>query len=214
MDTKTKLVIFDLDGVLTDTAEFHYAAWKMLADDLGIYFDKKINERLKGISRLESLDIVLENADRKFTDKEKEEMAYNKNEQYKALLEDMTPDALLPGVLDTLNCLKENDIKIALASASKNAFTVISKLGIEGYFDYIVDVTKIKKGKPDPEIFFIAANTLGIDVQNCVGVEDSSAGVKAIKSAQMKAIGIGDKATLHEADVVVDGLVELMAIIA
>lgn len=197
---KLEAVIFDLDGVITDTAEYHYLAWKMLADRIGVEFDQEFNEKLKGIGRMESLELILEKSNTAYTDAEKLEMAKEKNDYYVKLIEKITPNEILPGILDLLKELKENNIKIGLASASKNALTVLERLEIKEYFDYIVDAAKVKKGKPDPEIFMTAAEALNVPYQNCIGVEDAQAGVAAIKSANMFAIGIGDSEVLKEAD--------------
>lgn len=186
-------VIFDLDGVITDTAAYHYLAWKRLADELDIYFDAEINESLKGVDRMASLEIVLKNSDKKFSEAEKSELADRKNSYYRELLSKMTPKDILPGVIDVLKKLKGQNIKTALASASKNAFMVVDKLELRGYFDYIVDARLIKKGKPDPEIFLTAAEHLDTPPERCIGVEDARAGIIAIKAAGMYSVGIGDK---------------------
>ncbi len=201
-----KGVIFDLDGVLTDTAEYHYQAWKRLAEKLGIYFDRKINERLKGVSRRDSLDVILENSTKTYTLEEKVKLTDEKNTDYVALIQNMTAEELLPGGKELLKFLKQEGYKIALASASKNAFTVIKNLDIEDYFDYIVDVAKVKKGKPDPEIFLTAAMEIGLDPKFCIGVEDAQAGIQAINQAGMFAVGVGDKDSLKGADVVIQNL--------
>ena len=206
MGLEIRAVIFDLDGVITDTANFHYKAWKQLADELGIYFDEMMNESLKGVDRMGSLEKVLEGGDRTYSAEEKAALADRKNEYYKELIHTMAPSNILPGVLEVLKLLKEKGIRIGLASVSKNAFTVIDKLGIRDYFDYVADAAKIKKGKPDPEIFLKVAENLGIDVKHCIGVEDAEAGIRAIKSANMYAIGIGDRRILHQADDVIKGL--------
>lgn len=199
-------IIFDLDGVITDTAALHYAAWKKLADQLGIYFDEAINESLKGIDRMASLEIILKKSAKQYTNEEKLQMADKKNSYYKQLVEQMTPNDILPGVKNLLKQLKAQNIKVALASASKNAFTVIDKLGLQQDFDYIVDAGKLKHGKPDPEIFLTAANGLHVPCGKCIGVEDASAGIKAIKAAGMYAVGIGSPELLFEADDVISGL--------
>lgn len=199
-------VIFDLDGVITDSARFHYKAWKRLADELEIYFDEEINERLKGIDRLGSFEIILERSREKYTEEEKLKLADRKNEYYKELINTMSPEDLLPGAINTLKDLKEKGLKTGLASVSKNAFSVIARLKIGEYFDYIADAAKIKKGKPDPEIFLTVAHNLGLKPENCIGVEDAEAGVKAIKSAGMYAVGIGDSKILYGADDVIPGL--------
>jgi len=196
-------IIFDLDGVITDTAALYYAAWKRLADELGIYFDKAINESLKGVDRMASLEIILKKSDGQYTNEEKLLLADKKNGYYKQLVEQMTPNDILPEVKTLLEKLRTRNVKIALASASKNTFTVIDKLGLQPYFDYIVNVGKIKCSKPDPEIFITAANALLVPCDKCIGVEDAKAGIKA---AGMFAVGIGSLEILCEADDVISGL--------
>jgi beta-phosphoglucomutase len=199
-------VIFDLDGVITDTARYHYLAWQKIATELGIYFDEQINERLKGVERLRSLEIVLEKTKKQFSEAEKSWWADRKNEYYKELIATMTPAEIAPGTRELLIALKEKGIKIGLASVSKNAMTVIQKLQIKDFFDYIADAVQIKKGKPDPEIFLTVAKNLQTEVIECIGVEDAVAGIKAIKAARMYAVGVGDPLILSEADDVVAGL--------
>ncbi|EGD51699.1 beta-phosphoglucomutase [Thermoanaerobacter thermohydrosulfuricus] len=201
-------VIFDLDGVITDTARYHYLAWKKLADELGIYFDEVINERLKGVSRLQSLEIILEKSDKKYSQEEKEYYANKKNEYYKEMIKRITPEDLLPGVERFIEELKKRGIKIAIASVSKNAFTVVENLKIRDQFDYIVDANEIKHGKPDPEIFLNAAKHLGIPPEKCIGIEDSAAGITAIKKAGMFAVGVGNPETVKEADLILKDLSE------
>lgn len=208
MSEKYGAVVFDLDGVITDTAKYHYKAWKKLADELNIYFDEKINEQLKGVDRMSSLEIVLRKSDKKYTDEEKAKFAFTKNEYYKGFVAGMTPADMLPGALDTLKSLKARSIKTALASASKNAFTVIDKLELRPYFDYIVDARTVTRNKPDPEVFQKAAAGVGVPCEKCIGVEDAKAGIEAIKSAGMYAVGIGDKKILKAADDVILGLYE------
>lgn len=201
-------VIFDLDGVITDTARYHYLAWKKLADELEIYFDEVINERLKGVSRLQSLEIILEKSDKKYSQEEKEYYANKKNEYYKEMIKKITPEDLLPGVERFIEELKKRGIKIAIASVSKNAFTVVENLKIRDKFDYIVDANEIKRGKPDPEIFLNAAKHLGIFPEKCIGIEDSAAGITAIKKAGMFAVGVGNPETVKEADLILKDLSE------
>lgn len=172
--SKLEAVIFDLDGVITDTAEYHYKAWKKLADKIGAPFDRELNEKLKGIGRIESLELILEQSNKKCSNQEKLILAQEKNEYYKRLIQDITPNDLLPGIHLLLKELKENGIKIALASASKNALTVIDKLELGEYFDSIADAAEVKKGKPDPEIFMTAAEQLDVSYQNCIGIEECS----------------------------------------
>jgi beta-phosphoglucomutase len=213
MNKRWQAVIFDLDGVLTDTAEYHFRAWKKIADAEGIYFDSLINERLKGIDRINSLEIILENARRQYSSAEKEQLLHTKNEHYLNLISKMTPSDLLPGALETLTALKELGFKLGLASVSKNAGTVITRLQITDYFDYIADATQIKRGKPDPEIFLTVATHLEIEPAKCIGVEDSIAGIKAIKAAGMLAVGVGKPEILNEADLVIADLREFMKVV-
>lgn len=199
-------VIFDLDGVITDTARYHYLAWKKLADELKIYFDEVINERLKGISRIESFEIILEKCDRKYSNEEKEYYANKKNEYYKEMIKNITPEDLLPGVVDFIDELKKRGIKTAIASVSKNAFAVIENLKIINKFDYIVDANEIRNGKPDPEIFLNAAKNIGISPERCIGIEDSAAGITAIKRSGMFAVGVGNPETVKDADLILKDL--------
>lgn len=197
---KLEAVLFDLDGVITDTAEYHYLAWKQLADELEIPFDRVVNERLKGVGRLDSLDIILAAAGVSLPLAKRVALADKKNEVYKQLIEGITPAGLLPGIAQLLEDLKQNQIKIGLASASKNALTVIGKLQIRDYFDVIVDAASLQKGKPDPEIFLRAADELKVPYRNCIGIEDAEAGVQAIHAAGMCALGVGTEAAMAQAD--------------
>jgi beta-phosphoglucomutase len=201
-----KAVIFDLDGVITDTAHYHFVAWKALAESLDISFDAAFNEELKGIDRMGSLERILAKSRKQFSDEEKRQLADSKNRHYQQLIETMTPKDLLPGAVDTLRAVRAAGLKIGLASASKNAASVLARLGITDMFDHVVDAALVLRGKPDPEVFLKAADYLRVAPRNCLGVEDSVAGVQAIKSAGMKAVGIGDPAVLTEADVVIPGL--------
>lgn len=200
---RLEAVIFDLDGVITDTVEYHYLAWKQIADELNIPFDRKYNENLRGISRMESLELILKRGDQQYSLDEKLKLAEKKNEYYQQLINKMTPADLLPGIGSLLQELKAKGIKIGLASASRNARNVLDKLQIADYFDYIVDPTTLVKGKPDPEIFLVCAEAMKVPVQNCVGVEDAEAGIAAIKAANMKAVGVGRSEALRDADIVV-----------
>lgn len=208
MDRYFAGVIFDLDGVITDTAEYHYQAWKRLADRLGLPFDRKINERLKGVPRMDSLNIILEKSPRVYSDAEKLQLASEKNADYVALISEITPTDLLPGTLELIQQLKAGGYKIGLASASKNAALVMDRLQIASYFDTLVDAATIKNGKPDPEIFLVAAEQLGLVPNVCIGVEDAQAGVKAIKAAGMFAVGVGAPGTLEGVDVMIPDLRE------
>lgn len=204
--SRFKAVIFDLDGVITDTARYHYLAWKRLADSQGVHFDEEANEHLKGIDRMGSLDLILAGAKRQYTPNEKLALAHDKNEHYKELISSMSPADLLPGAVQALDACRAAGLKIGLASVSKNAFSVLDSLGIRDKFDYVVDAATIVRGKPDPEIFLKAARELGVPPEDCFGVEDAVAGVASIKAAGMFALGIGDPAILAQADVVIPGL--------
>lgn len=203
-----KAVIFDLDGVITDTARYHYLAWKRLADRLGIYFDEQINERLRGVSRMGSFEIILERADRPFGVEEKERCVAEKNAFYTKLLEEMSEKDILPGAMEFVGELEKRGIRTAIASASRNAPFVLSKLGIADRFDYIVDAAKIARGKPDPEAFLNAAANLGVAPRRCIGVEDAAAGIAAIKAAGMFAVGVGNPETVIQADLIIPDLTE------
>lgn len=186
-------VIFDLDGVITDTAEHHYLAWKAISDELKLPFTREFNENLKGVSRLESLRLLLSLSatELHYCDEEMHELAERKNELYKQLIATINPSDVLPGIPQLLAELKQRGIKSAIASASKNASAVIANLQMEQQFDVIVDAATIKNSKPHPEVFLVAAKQLGIAPQLCVGIEDAVAGVDAIIAANMTAIAIG-----------------------
>lgn len=186
-----KSVIFDLDGVIVTTDDYHYEAWKMVADEENIYFDKEINERLRGVSRMESLEIILEKALKKYSSKEKDNLAEKKNEYYKTLLKNLSTRDILPGVIKLLEILKEKNIKTAIGSSSKNTMMILNKIEMTNYFDVVVDGTMIKESKPNPEVFIKAANLLGISYDSCLVIEDADAGVKAAKNAGMKVLGVG-----------------------
>lgn len=200
-----KAVLFDLDGVITDTAVYHYHAWKALGEKIGIEIDEEFNEELKGVSRTDSLNRILAkgNKEEAYSQTEKETMAADKNELYKTLIEEMSPKDILPGIKALLDGLKERNILIGLASASQNGPTILEKLQLTDYFDEIVDPAKLKAGKPDPEIFLTGAKDLGVKPQDCVGVEDAAAGLEAIAAADMVSIGVGNADTLGKATKVV-----------
>ncbi len=197
--------IFDLDGVVVDTAKYHFLAWKKLGKELGFDFTEQDNERLKGVSRMRSLDILLEIGGLSLTEEEKVAAATKKNEWYLEYIKQMKPEEILPGVLDFFKSLKEAGIKIALGSASKNAVLILNILDIKGYFDVIVDGNSVSKAKPDPEVFLQGAEKLGLTAEECVVFEDAEAGVEAAKNGGMRCVGIGEPAVLSKADVVVDG---------
>ncbi len=197
--------LFDLDGVIVDTAVFHYKAWKRLANQLGFDIDEVFNERLKGISRMDSLEEVLRHGGLDFSPEKKEELATRKNEWYLELVDGMTEDDVLPFVLDFLKATKAAGIRIGLGSASKNAPKILSKTGIASYFDVVIDGTKVSRSKPDPEVFLKGAEAFGFDVTECLVFEDAFAGIEAAKAAGMKSVGIGEQEVLHNADRVIPG---------
>ena len=202
---------FDLDGVITDTAKFHYVAWKELADSIGITIDLQFNEQLKGISRMDSLERILAYGGKEndYTAEQKEEMAADKNANYVKLLDNLSPADLLPGVKAFLDAAKEMNVPCSLASASKNAPFILKKLGVYDYFDAIVDPAALKKGKPDPEIFVRAAELIHIDPSEAVGFEDAQAGIEGIKGAGMYAVGVEGNEPLTEADMTIKSFEEL-----
>lgn len=185
-----KAVIFDLDGVIVSTDDCHYRAWKKMADEEGIYFDREINNRLRGVSRMASLEIVLEKANREYSEKEKQEMAERKNTYYKELICELTPNDILPGAIETLEQLKENGIKIAIGSSSKNTPIILKQIGLDKYFDAVSDGNNITHSKPDPEVFLKAAEMLNIAPKDCMIVEDADAGIEAGKRAGMKTLAV------------------------
>jgi beta-phosphoglucomutase len=195
-------VIFDLDGVLTDTAEFHYQAWRELADRLGIPFDREYNENLKGVDRRASLELILQRGTNEYSEAEKQQFMVDKNSRYQELIQSIKPEHLLPGIKDLLDELKQNGVKMGVASASRNAPFILEALGINGYFGTIVDAGALEKGKPDPEVFLKAAEALGVSPKNCIGVEDAFSGLQAVCGGNMVSIGIGEPEILHIADTV------------
>lgn len=201
--------LFDLDGVIVDTARFHYLAWKKLANELGFEFTEEQNEALKGISRMDSLEIVLKVGNVSLSDQEKLKYATEKNAYYLMLCSQMTSEDVLPGVLGFIDSAKEKGIAIGLGSASKNARTILDNVGIADYFDTIVDGNRVKNSKPDPEVFLIGAEDLGCDPGRCVVFEDAAAGIEAAKRAGMKSVGIGDPLILGKADRVISGFPEI-----
>ena len=194
-----KAFIFDLDGVIVDTAKYHYLAWKKIASELGIDFTHEHNELLKGVSRVRSLDIILELGKVEATQDQKNQWLIQKNEDYLTYLVDMDQSEILPGVLPVLQFLKAHQQPIALGSASKNARPILEKTGILSYFDAIVDGNDVSNAKPDPEVFLQAAQKLGISKENSIVFEDSVAGIQAANSASMISIGIGEADILNEA---------------
>ena len=203
--------IFDLDGVITDTAKFHYQAWKALADSLGISIDETFNETLKGISRMDSLDRILAHGHREnaFTPAVKEALAQQKNDHYVQLLEHLTTEDVLPGVVPLLQQAQARHIPCAVASASKNAPLILEKLGVRAYFATIVNPDSLSKGKPDPEIFLAAADSIGVLPQNAIGFEDAQSGIDGLKAAGIYAVGLSASQPLIGADMQVSEMTEL-----
>jgi len=200
-EVKIKGLIFDLDGVLVFTDKFHYQAWKTMADELGVYFDETINHRLRGVSRMDSLEIILERYEGPdLSLREKEKLAEKKNEIYRTLLESMTPDDVTKEVRDTLTKLREKGYKLAIGSSSKNAKFILEKVELKDAFDAISDGNNITKSKPDPEVFLKAAEYLGLPPKACMVVEDAEAGIEAAKKGGMYAAGIGEAAKSINAD--------------
>lgn len=186
-----KAVIFDLDGVIVSTDEYHFQAWKRLADSLEIPFDRESNDRLRGISRMESLEILLEKSAKQYSPDEKREMAERKNAWYRELLKGLSPAHILPGVADMIKALKNRRVKIAIGSSSQNARAILRAVSLEDEFDVITDGNHITRSKPDPEVFTIAARQLGISSEECLVVEDAQAGVEAAVAAGMNVLAVG-----------------------
>lgn len=195
-----KGVLFDLDGVITDTAEFHYRAWKQLGQEIGITIDRAFNEQLKGVSREDSLSLLLAygHKEEDFPPEEFAALAKRKNDYYLKMIQEITPDDVFPGILELLTELKGAKIKTALASASKNGPFLLEKMALSSYFDVIADPAKAAHGKPAPDIFLLAAEGLGIPVTDCIAIEDAQAGIQAILASGAQPIGIGQAEDLGE----------------
>ena len=191
---RIRAILFDLDGVICFTDKLHYRAWKRLADRLDIPFDETVNDRLRGVSRMASLEIILERAGRAYTMEEKESFAAEKNEYYRKLLGTMSPADLSDEVRDTLPALRERGYLLAIGSSSKNTKLILQRIGLEDFFDAIADGTEISRSKPDPEVFLLAAGKLGAAPEQCVVVEDAKAGIRAAKSGGMRALALGGDA--------------------
>lgn len=212
---KYKAIIFDLDGVVVSTDNCHYEAWKQLADQEGIYFDRDINERLRGVSRMESLEIVLEKSDKDYTDEEKVEMAERKNGYYKEKIKLLDSSAILDGALDFINKAKAAGVKVAIGSSSKNTLAILKQVGCIELFDAIADGNDIKNSKPAPDVFLVAAERLNISPSDCMVVEDADAGVEAALAAGMDVLAVGyasqnPKATYHAQGLFADEAVALV----
>lgn len=195
-----KGVLFDLDGVITDTAEFHYRAWKKLGEEIGILIDRNFNEQLKGVSREDSLTLLLayDKKENDFSNEEFAALAKRKNEYYLEMIQEITPADVFPGIVPLLTELKKAGIKVALASASKNGPLLLDKMQLTGYFDAIADPSKVASGKPAPDIFLLAAKEIGLEATDCLGIEDAKAGIQAIIASGAYPVGVGRKEDLGE----------------
>lgn len=195
-----KGVLFDLDGVITDTAEFHYRAWKKLGEEIGISIDRNFNEQLKGVSREDSLTLLLAYGKKEndFSNEEFAALAKRKNEYYLEMIQEITPADVFPGIVPLLSELKDTGIKIALASASKNGPLLLDKMQLTDYFDAIADPSKVASGKPAPDIFLLAAKEIGLAATDCLGIEDAKAGIQAIIASGAYPVGVGRKEDLGE----------------
>jgi len=202
---KIEACIFDLDGVIVDSAKHHFRAWKEMANSLGIDFTEKDNQNLKGVSRMDSLDYILSLKNITKSDKEKEQLAYNKNEMYLSLVDQMTQKDVLPGVVSFINELKAKGYKIALGSASKNAVRILENLELIDLFEVIIDGTKTTKGKPDPQVFQLGAEALKVEAAKIIVFEDAQKGVAAALNGGFKCIGVGEWENLMHADYVIKG---------
>ena len=199
-DGTAKAVIFDLDGVLVTTDNCHFLAWDRMARDEGIPFDRKINERLRGVSRMESLAIILEKSPRSYTEAEKTALAERKNSYYKELIGSLTQDAILPGALAMLDFCRVRGLKTAIGSSSKNTKAILGRLGLADRFDAVADGNDIKHSKPAPDVFLCAAEKLGLPADVCLVAEDADAGIAAARAAGMRVMGIGPAAGNPDAD--------------
>ena len=207
---KYKGIIFDLDGVICSTDHYHYLAWKALADRLGAYFDETINNRLRGVSRMASLEIVLERYDGTLTEEEKLAAAEEKNNTYRELLKQMSPADLSNEVKTTLDALRAKGLLLGIGSSSKNTKFILSRIGLGDYFDKISDGTNITRSKPDPEVFLKAAQFIGLEPDDCAVVEDAVAGINAAKAGGFLSIGIGDAAGYAKTDHPIRSLRDLL----
>lgn len=208
---EVKGLIFDLDGVIVFTDQFHYQAWKKMADKMGIYFDEEINNRLRGVSRMESLSIILKKYDgEELSLEEKEKLAEQKNTYYRNLLKTMTPEDVSDEVRETLEELRKRGYKIAIGSSSQNAKMILNQVGLTDAFDEISDGTNIVRSKPDPEVFLKAADFLGLEPEECAVVEDAYAGIDAAKAGKMTAIAIGDATNYNKSDIRLQKFAQLL----
>jgi beta-phosphoglucomutase len=210
MIQQMRAAIFDLDGVIVDTAKYHYLAWKRLANELGFDFSAEDNERLKGVSRVRSLEILLEIGKIHLDEETKRHFAARKNDWYVEYIRCMDASEILPGVTDYVKLIRAHGVKTAIGSASKNTPLILERLGIAALFDVVVDGNKVSQAKPDPEVFLRAAQELNISPCDCVVFEDAEAGIEAARRAGMGVVGIGKTSVLKEADAVIAGIYQLL----
>lgn len=204
-----KAIIFDLDGVIVDTAKYHYIAWRKIANDLGFDFSEKENENLKGVSRVQSLDYILQTGNKILSQKEKDKLLFAKNEHYLSLISNMDNSEMLSGIAELIQGLHKENIPFALGSASKNARRILESLQLTSLFTAIVDGTDVSKAKPDPEVFVLAAKKICFTPKNCIVIEDSKAGIEAANCVNMISVGIGSEDVLGDADYVLKDTSEL-----
>jgi len=206
-------VIFDLDGVIVHTDRYHFLAWKRMCDEEGIPFDETMNDRLRGVSRIACVDILLEKAVRLYSAQEIMRLAERKNGYYKAMLQNLTDDDLSPGIMDTLDRLRARHIKLAIGSSSKNASFILERLGLSHKFDAVADGNEIGCSKPDPEVFLLAASKLGVRPDRCLVVEDAAAGVEAAIRGGMKVAAMGDASLSGKADFCIATVGEILSLL-
>lgn len=206
-------IIFDLDGVICSTDRYHYLAWKALADRLGLPFDERVNGQLRGVSRMESLEIILREHGAEYSDAEKLALAEGKNNIYKSYLSTMTPGDLSKDVRMTLHTLRQRGYLLAIGSSSKNTRQILKQLGLGDFFDAVADGTMITKSKPDPEVFLLAASMLGVSPENAIVIEDAESGVRAAKAGRFRAIGIRTEGNDPDSDITIKKLSNLIDIL-
>lgn len=195
-----KAVIFDLDGVLVSTDDCHYRAWKEMAEQEGIPFDRQINERLRGVSRMASLEIILERASRSYSEEEKASLAARKNSSYTALIQELRPADMLPGASESLRWLRQQGTLLAVGSSSRNTPVILRQIGLEAFFDAVADGNDIQRSKPAPDVFLVAMRRLKLRPEDCLVVEDADAGVEAAKAAGMRVLAVGSAQSNKKAD--------------
>lgn len=206
-------IIFDLDGVICSTDQYHYQAWKQMADRIGVYFDETINNRLRGVSRMESLRIILENSEKSYSEEEEKRLTEQKNEIYKKLLQNMTAADISEDVKNTLRSLRKQGMKLAIGSSSKNTKEILRRIGYGTFFDAISDGTNITNSKPDPEVFLKAAEMLELNPEECLVVEDAIAGIKAAEAGKFDSAGIGEAADYAKTVYPITSFSDLLSVI-